>query len=566
MAKGDASWHTVKEALGWNWGATTKILQLKEKRVSKALSLLGEVLDCKRVSLKRWQQVLGVLQSLQPGMSGSKGHFSLLQDALIGQVDCRVRLTPEVRVDLHVGACNTAKSGMGGVWFTDDGEAIVWHEPYQDKVKKEVISDRNLTGKLTNSDLELEGTVLHHFVLGKSAQVEGETTCTGCDNTPAVSWHTKGSSTSQKARARILRLAAGLQREQRAHHRIGHLSGVDNRMADDASRLWHLSDDEFVSYFNRTYLQINSWQLYRMPTAVNSLMTSMLLNSESNAESVLQELQRHTLSGPHGLLSATASPSTQDCQRSMIPSSSSSFLEPNRDVEKLPPADPAAQRVRPLPKALLRQASKLTKKPTSTNAAKAMNRLMWLDCFFLLRPGEFLSMAGTQFPFKLKQVFFCINDAEFRGDVIPLRLLDTSLVTFAGLIFDKQKIAVPDKNIVLGMSFNGDNPTATLVAIIRHLRQSQHTTGDNIPTSLIKLLGRWRSDEVFLVSSHPVRAFDATLHRRSCESCRTLASFPPTTPWTATRWPNGGNQRLRWGIGGQQLVTTVSPKTSLKLF
>jgi hypothetical protein len=363
MAKGDASWHTVKEALGWNWGATTKTLQLKEKRVSKALTLLGEIVDCKRVSLKRWQQVLGVLRSLQPGMSGSEGHFSLLQDALVRQVDCRVRLTPEVReqleifqdflhghakrpttleelvpgVDLHVGACDAAKSGRGGVWFTDDGEAIVWREPYSEDVQSEVISDQNLTGKLTNSDLELEGTVLHHFVLGKTAKVEGETTYTGCDNTPAVSWRTKGSSTSRKARARILRLAAGLQREQRAHHRIGHLSGVNNRMADDASRLWHLSDDDFVSYFNRTYPQINSWQLYRMPNAVNSLMTSVLLNSESNAESVLQELQRHTLSGPHGLPSATASKSIQDCPQSTILCSSSSCLAPNGDVEKLPP-------------------------------------------------------------------------------------------------------------------------------------------------------------------------------------------------------------------------------------
>ena len=214
-------------------------------------------------------------------------------------------------------------------------------------------------------------------------------------------------------------------------------------------------------------------------------------------------------------------------------------------------ADPAAQRVRPLPRALLRHATKLAKKSTSTNAAQAMNRLMWLGFFFLLRPGEYLSKAGTQFPFKLKQVFFRVRGTEFRGDVIPFRLLDTSLVTFSGLIFDKQKNAVPDEKIGLGTSINGDNPTATLIELVRHLRQSQHTTGDtpiftyysefgvacnvtdrmmtkylravalsvevdrpptigalrctgatallegNIPTSLIKLLGRWRSDEVF---------------------------------------------------------------------
>ena len=124
-------------------------------------------------------------------MSGSEGHFSLLQDALVRQVDCRVRLTPEVReqlkifqdflhghakrpttleelvpgVDLHVGACDAAKSGRGGVWFTDDGQAIVWREPYSQEVQREVISDSNMNGKLTNSDLELEGTVLHQMLL-----------------------------------------------------------------------------------------------------------------------------------------------------------------------------------------------------------------------------------------------------------------------------------------------------------------------------------------------------------------------------------------------------------------
>lgn len=363
MAKGDASWHTVKEALGWNWGATSKTLQMKEKRVTKALDLLAEIQGRKRVSVKRWQQLIGVLRSLQPGMAGSEGHFSLLQDALIRQVDCRVRLTPEVHeqleifrdflnghterptsleelvpgCDLHVGACDAAKDGRGGVWFTDDGDAIVWREPYPEKVRTEVVSDKNPSGKLTNSDLELEGTVLHHWVLGKTAPVSGETTYTGCDNTPAVAWRTKGSSTSRKARAKILRLAAGLRREQRAHHRIGHLSGVDNRMADDASRLWHLSDDEFVSYFNQTYPQINSWQLYRLPNTVNSLMTSVLLSEESNVESVLHELQKQTLFGPNGATSASSLESTPVSPPSTTPWSSSSCLAPDIEMEKLPP-------------------------------------------------------------------------------------------------------------------------------------------------------------------------------------------------------------------------------------
>ena len=108
-----------------------------------------------------------------------------------------------------------------------------------------------------------------------------------------------------------------------------------------------------------------------------------------------------------------------------------------------------------------------------------MNRLMWLGFFFLLRPGEYLSKAGAQFPFKLKQVFFRVSDAEYRGDVIPIELLDSPSLTFGGLIFDKQKNGVPDEKIGLGTSAQiGENPVNILAGIVRHLRTNAQTTGE----------------------------------------------------------------------------------------
>ena len=222
----------------------------------------------------------------------------------------------------------------------------------------------------------------------------------------------------------------------------------------------------------------------------------------------------------------------------------------SRLVKSWKKADPAARRVRPLRTALLKQATKIAKKPTSGNAIKAMNRLMWLGFFFLLRPGEYLSKSSGH-PFKLKQVFFRLGTREFRGDVIPLPLLDSPDLTFAGLIFDKQKNGVPDEKIGLGTASHREDPVSTLAAIVKHLRLRTQTNGDtplfiyydqwnvgrkvtdrmmtkylrasalslevdqlpsisalrctgatallegNIPTGLIKLLGRWRSDEVF---------------------------------------------------------------------
>ena len=363
MAKGNAAWHTMKEALGWHWGASSKTLQMKPKRVKKAIELISEVMGAKRVELKRWQQVLGVLRSLQAGMTGSEGQFSILQEALTEAMnrrkDHRVWVSKARKEqlqllldylreheerptlleelvpgdDIHVGTCDAAKAGRGGVWFTDDGQAIVWRAPYLPAVQAQVVSEANPTGALTNSDLELEGTILHQWVIGKTAKVEGETTYTGCDNTPAVAWRGRGSSTSIKARARLLRLAAGLRRKQRAHHRVGYLPGTDNRMADDASRLWHLTDAELLTHFNHHYPQTTSWKLLRIPPEVNCWMTSVLLEPESRMEYVLRELQRLTPLGPYGAPSATPSTSPRVSPKSTTRSSSSCSSDADTETD-----------------------------------------------------------------------------------------------------------------------------------------------------------------------------------------------------------------------------------------
>ena len=43
------------------------------------------------------------------------------------------------------------------------------------------------------------------------------------------------------------------QRVFRYQQRTFYLLGEANGMADDCSRLWHLSDNELVSYFNAHY-------------------------------------------------------------------------------------------------------------------------------------------------------------------------------------------------------------------------------------------------------------------------------------------------------------------------
>jgi len=205
---------------------------------------------------------------------------------------------------------------------------------------------------------------------------------------------------------------------------------------------------------------------------------------------------------------------------------------------------------------------------------------MWLGFFFLLRPGEYLYKPTALHPFLLQQVFLRIGDVEYRGDTIPLHLLQSSHLTFAGLQFDKQKNGVPDEKIGLGTSQSEPNPVLILARLVLHLRQFPATTGatpiytyyneygaarsvsdrlmtkylrtftisipveqspsvsalrclgatalmeGNIPPGLIKLLGRWRSDEVFRYLHTQSEPLMQQLTDVLCDHI----GYPPTAP------------------------------------
>ena len=122
--------------------------------------------------------------------------------------------------------------------------------------------------------------------------------------------------------------------------------------------------------------------------------------------------------------------------------------------------DPGSRRRRPLPRALLLKASEFSSRQEASHANKALNRLMALGFFFLLRPGEYLHKPTALHPFRLQQVFLRIGAVEYRGDIIPLlpSLLQSSQLTFtAGLQFDKKKMAFLMKKMALNRP--GPNPT-----------------------------------------------------------------------------------------------------------
>jgi hypothetical protein len=164
---------------------------------------------------------------------GGCGLFSHLQLALCHTNRTRVRLTQQVQDQLEdfwelaqdvtsrpthiseiipttptqVGACDAAKSGVGGVWLPPDYSPhevnpaqlppILWHATWPAHIQSQLVTDANPHGTLTNSDLELAGAILHQQdVITDHASCREATTHTMCDNVTAIAWHRRGSVTN----------------------------------------------------------------------------------------------------------------------------------------------------------------------------------------------------------------------------------------------------------------------------------------------------------------------------------------------------------------------------------
>jgi hypothetical protein len=162
-----------------------------------------------------------------------------------------------------IGACDACQRGMGGVWFLPDTAPIVWRTEFPLAVQRALVTSDHRRGTLSISDLELAGTIAHKQVLVQAIPAVAERPIwLAGDNRASLSWATKGSATSTSARAYLLRLNALHQRRHRYVPLHDHIAGKANVMADDASRLWHLSDADLLTHFCTVYPpQATSWKL-----------------------------------------------------------------------------------------------------------------------------------------------------------------------------------------------------------------------------------------------------------------------------------------------------------------
>ena len=312
MEKGDACMMTRKGVLGWIIDTIRSTLELPPHRIQRLHDIFEYLRDRSRVSIKKWHKILGELRSMAIGIPGSRGLFSALQHGFRHTDRYRISLNENIRDALAdfewlardlahrptsiaelvpdhpvaVGPHDAAGSGMGGCWLSAvNGSTItpyLWRAPFPPEITADLVSDDNPDGSITNSDLELAGQIGHLDTFVQQYDAAGRTLVPLGDNIPNIAWSHKGSITTIGATNYLLRLNSIHQRHFRYLSKADYISGLANRMADDCSRLWHLSDQDLLTHFNTVYPQTEPWRLVHLRPEMHSMLISALVKKRAH--------------------------------------------------------------------------------------------------------------------------------------------------------------------------------------------------------------------------------------------------------------------------------------------
>ena len=277
LRKGDCSWSTVKLVLGWIIDTANMTIHLPPHRVERLAEILASIpVTQRRCSVQKWYKVLGELRSMSLALPGSRNIFSHMQSALSLKTGNRVALDKGVHAALDdfrfilkdianrptriaelvpllasaLGHHDASGTGAGGVWFPAthlspragySNKPVLWRLKWPKEIMEKLVTSTNRSGTISNSDLELAGALLHLEAICQSFDVRERTILSKTDNLNTLFWQRKGSTTSGKVPAHLLRLFGIHQRYHRYVPRFDYLSGPSNPVADALSRDFSMS-------------------------------------------------------------------------------------------------------------------------------------------------------------------------------------------------------------------------------------------------------------------------------------------------------------------------------------
>jgi hypothetical protein len=101
LRQGKACWSTCLTVLGWIIDTQAMTLSLPAHRADRLLEILDDIKPGqRRISEKKWHKSLGELRSMSLALPGSRGLFSLLQEAFRHKTNNQVPLTPQLHTFL----------------------------------------------------------------------------------------------------------------------------------------------------------------------------------------------------------------------------------------------------------------------------------------------------------------------------------------------------------------------------------------------------------------------------------------------------------------------------------
>ena len=151
---------------------------------------------------------------------------------------------------------------MGSVWLLFAQHPLhppyIWRAPFPSSVQQALVSTDNPSGSITNSDLKLAGTIAHEATLAAVHDLCHCTIATFSDNTPAVAWGNKASTTTAGPASYLLRSSSLLQCQHWYLSQRFYIPGLANHLADVESQHFDLSNDALLAFLDYLNMSPNS--------------------------------------------------------------------------------------------------------------------------------------------------------------------------------------------------------------------------------------------------------------------------------------------------------------------
>ena len=322
MLDGDGLWDHEKEVLGWIFNGLSYTIFLPPAKTEKLIKQLKTIAKRSESPLKQFQSVAGKMNHATIGIPNGKALCSALYSATKGD-PAEIKITPIIQQSLkdwsvllrqistrpthvlelipnppcYIGLVDACKSGIGGVWLTGTHNInpYVWRLQLPNEIQHRLVSDKNKDGDITINDLEMAGILLHWLVLEQivPTPLQHKNPLIFCDNTSAVSWTNKFTSTTSTIAAHLLMALALRQHVHRTSPLlVSSIAGIENEIADVPSRsfvnkTFTTSPNSFLETFSSLFplKKPHCWKEYRMPKRLSSRVTSLLLGKPSTLAS-----------------------------------------------------------------------------------------------------------------------------------------------------------------------------------------------------------------------------------------------------------------------------------------